>query len=72
MRGFSACRTDFKSVLHDGLRYNTKAITGGAQTECRGDAGPVRVLLGGGHAPAALLFDSSIPISASALPAPAP
>ena len=26
-----------------------------AQTERRGDAGPVRVLLGGGHAPAAFL-----------------
>jgi hypothetical protein len=28
-------------------------ITAGAQTERRGSAGPVRVLLGGGHAPAA-------------------
>jgi hypothetical protein len=26
----------------------------GAQTERRGEAGPVRILLGGGHAPAAL------------------
>src|SRR5262249_55970225 len=37
-----------------GLRYNDKVITAGAQTERRGDAGPVRVLLGGGRAPAAL------------------
>jgi hypothetical protein len=28
----------------------------GAQTERRGDAGPVRVLLGGGHAPAVFPF----------------
>ena len=31
-----------------------KPSTPGAQTERRGDAGPVRDLLGGGHAPAAL------------------
>src|SRR5262245_1345521 len=29
------------------LRYNQKVIAPGAQTERRGDAGPVRVLLGG-------------------------
>jgi hypothetical protein len=38
-----------------GLRYNAKAIGSGAQTERRGEAGPVRVLLGGGHVPATLL-----------------
>src|SRR5207237_1099738 len=38
------------------LQYNDKAITPGAQTERRGEAGPVRVLLGGGHAPAAFLI----------------
>jgi hypothetical protein len=38
-----------------GLRYHKRDIIPGAQTERRGDAGPVRVLLGGGHAPAALL-----------------
>jgi len=34
-----------------GLRYN-KQITPGAQTERRGDAGPVRGLLGGKAVPA--------------------
>src|SRR5262245_56139062 len=33
----------------------TRTIVPGAQTERRGEAGPVRVLLGGGHAPAAFL-----------------
>jgi hypothetical protein len=44
-----------------GLRYNEKAIGPGAQTERRGDAGPVSVLLVGGDSPAAffaLLFRS--------------
>jgi hypothetical protein len=36
-----------------GLRYHGKAIAPGAQTERQGGAGPVRDLLGGGHAPAA-------------------
>ena len=35
-----------------GLRYNEKAIVAGAQTERRGEAGPVRVLLRGWDAPA--------------------
>jgi hypothetical protein len=30
-----------------GLRYDGKAVVPGAQTERRGDAGPVRLLLGG-------------------------
>jgi hypothetical protein len=34
------------------LQYNARAITSGAQTERRGDAGPVRDLLGGKAAPA--------------------
>src|SRR5262249_29249201 len=38
-----------------GLRYNEKAIAPGAQTKRPGDAGPVRALLGGENAPAALL-----------------
>src|SRR5215472_9015121 len=38
-----------------GLRYHGKAIAPGAQTEHRGGAGAVRDLLGGGHAPAALI-----------------
>src|SRR5262245_22559505 len=42
-------------VRGGGLRYNDGANTPGAQTERRGEAGPVRVLLGGGHAPAAFL-----------------
>ena len=39
-----------------GLRYHGKAIAPGAQTEHRGGAGPVRDLLGGGHAPAAWIL----------------
>jgi hypothetical protein len=39
-----------------GLRYHGNAIAPGAQTKHRGGAGPVRDLLGGGHAPAALNF----------------
>jgi hypothetical protein len=38
----------------------TRSSTPGAQTERRGDAGPVRVLLGGTSSPAALLFPFSI------------
>jgi hypothetical protein len=34
-----------------GLRYNERAIAPGAQTERRGDAGPVRLLLGGEDSP---------------------
>jgi hypothetical protein len=37
------------------LRYNESAIDPGAQTERRGDAGPVRALLGGETSPAAFL-----------------
>src|SRR5262249_49346478 len=36
-----------------GLRYNNKAIRPGAPTERRGEAGPVRGLLGGKASPAA-------------------
>jgi hypothetical protein len=39
-------------LLEAGLRYDEEVIPPGAQTERRGDAGPVRVLLRGGHAPA--------------------
>ena len=39
-----------------GVRYHGKAIALGAHTEHRGEAGPVWDLLGGGHAPAALIF----------------
>jgi hypothetical protein len=38
-----------------GLRYNDRASAAGAQTERRGEAGPVRDLLGGLTSPAALL-----------------
>ena len=41
-----------------GLQYNGKAITSGAQTERRGEAGPV--LLGSGRAPAAMLDEPQI------------
>jgi hypothetical protein len=36
-----------------GLRYNEKTIVHGAQTERRGEVGPVRTLLGGVNSPAA-------------------
>jgi hypothetical protein len=40
-----------------GLRQKEKAIRPGAQTERRGEAGPVRLLLGGGtHRPLLLLL----------------
>jgi hypothetical protein len=42
--------------VRGGLRYTAKVITISAQTERRGDAGPVRVQLGGGHAPAEKVF----------------
>jgi hypothetical protein len=34
-------------LLRSGLRYNENATVAGAQTERRGEAGPVRDLLGG-------------------------
>jgi hypothetical protein len=42
--------------LGSGLRFNGKAIVPGAQTERRGGAGPVRLLLGG-EAPKELLTE---------------
>jgi hypothetical protein len=39
-----------------GLRSHGNATTPGVLTEHRGEAGPVRDLLGGGHAPTALAF----------------
>src|SRR5262249_18431436 len=42
-----------RSPSEIGPRYNEKAIVAGAQTERRGEAGPVRVLLRGWDAPAA-------------------
>jgi hypothetical protein len=39
-----------------GLRYNQKVIAPGAQTERRGDAGPVSVLLRGWDSPAAFAY----------------
>ena len=38
-----------------GLRYNGETIEPGAQTERRGEAGPLRLLLGGGDSPASLI-----------------
>jgi hypothetical protein len=52
----------------DGLRYNAKVITPGAQTERRGDAGPVRVLLGGGYALAALFSEQRAYFPSSLMP----
>src|SRR5262249_42956943 len=43
-----------------GLHYHKQARVLGAQTERRDDAGPVRVLLGGGAAPAALFLSRSV------------
>jgi hypothetical protein len=46
----------FSKLVQEGVCDKIKkAIAAGAQTERRGEAGPVRVLLGGGHAPAALV-----------------
>ena len=59
MRGYQKWETFLRPILQRlkqidvRLRYNNHAITPSSQTERRGDAGPVRVLLGGGHAPAA-------------------
>ena len=41
-----------------GLRYKEQATVPGAQTERRGEAGPVRVLLRGWDAPAACIQES--------------
>jgi hypothetical protein len=46
-----------------GLRYNEKVIDPGAQTERRGDAGPVSNLLVGGGSPAAFLLFCSVRVS---------
>src|SRR4029079_14049544 len=43
-----------------GLRYNKKVIALGAQTERRGDAGPVSVLLRGWDSPAAFFCRSPL------------
>jgi len=40
-------------LLQAGLRYNEETSIPGAQTERRGEAGPVRDLLGGVSSPAA-------------------
>src|SRR5437660_10190166 len=44
------------SFFRFGLRYNEKATVPGAQTERRGEAGPVSVLLRGWDSPAAFLY----------------
>jgi hypothetical protein len=44
------------SFAGGGLHYQERAIAPGAQTERRGDAGPVRNLLGGLASPAAFLL----------------
>src|SRR5262249_9761249 len=41
------CKNMIFLLFGGGLRYNDQAITPGAQTERRGDAGPVRSLLDG-------------------------
>jgi predicted DNA-binding antitoxin AbrB/MazE fold protein len=51
------------SLVGGGLRYNGNVIGSGAQTERRGDAGPVRLLLGGEDSPAAF-FPISGPLAA--------
>jgi hypothetical protein len=49
--------TWFDLLFQVGLRYNEEANDPGAQTERRGEAGPVRVLLRGWDAPAAFLSE---------------
>src|SRR5215831_19426997 len=61
-RSREVCRRDLKKenitilLLQAGLRYNEGTSNPGAQTERRGEAGPVRVLLRGWDAPAAYLL----------------
>ena len=50
-----------------GLRYNDDAIVAGAQTERRGVAGPVSVLLRGGNSPAAAILVSFAPLRAASV-----
>src|SRR5439155_16750448 len=45
--------------LVNGLRYNERANDPGAQTERRGEAGPVSVLLRGWDSPAAFVHQSA-------------
>jgi len=63
-------------LCEGGLRYNDNADDPGAQTERPGVAGPVRVLLGGGDAPAAFLpllcLSSVIPPFSSGTMSPCP
>src|SRR5438132_13327981 len=47
------------SFFRFGLRYNEKATDPGAQTERRGEAGPVSVLLRGWDSPAAFVNQST-------------
>src|SRR5438132_9289579 len=47
------------SFLANGLRYHEKAIAPGAQTERRGEAGPVSVLFRGWDSPAAFVNQST-------------
>jgi hypothetical protein len=55
----------FMTFSFFGLRYNGEAIAPGAQTERRGEAGPVRVCLAADTHRPLLLLDDPIPISAS-------
>jgi hypothetical protein len=48
-----------------GLRYNVRVISPGAQTERRGDAGPVSAWLGGEGSPAVSLCSSVYPAAGS-------
>jgi hypothetical protein len=56
-RGRRCCGSWFV-LFQAGLRYNEKAIDPGAQTERRGEAGPVRLLLSGEDSPAFLFIDN--------------
>src|SRR5262249_40657482 len=53
----------YVSLSEPGPQYHDKAIAPGAQTERRGVAGPVRVLLGGEPSPAAIATRFSPPVS---------
>jgi hypothetical protein len=51
---------DVRLLRLAGLRYAENAIAPGAQTDHRGGTGPVWDLLGGGHAPAALIIGTQV------------
>jgi len=53
--GFSSLRSSMAEPPSSGLRYHESAVDPGAQTERRGEAGPVRGSPGGYASPAGLV-----------------